>query len=284
MTMLDQLHQTCRRLLEEGTVQVVIGYAQAAPDEPAFPVFIDDAAQVGRLVWNQWCLANLSKYLLREESRSLGKPAIIVKGCDERALVVLEQESQIDRAGMVVIGMACAGMGEPPQAVCAACEVRRPRSCDILIGGEAEDTARQETPGRYAPLDAFLQKTPAERMAYWREELSRCVKCYACRQACPLCYCTRCIVDKNRPTAIDTSATLKGNFAWHITRAFHLAGRCVGCDQCARACPAGIDLRLLNLALAKAAEAHFGYRAGLDRQAEPLIGGYSERDRESFIR
>jgi ferredoxin len=121
-------------------------------------------------------------------------------------------------------------------------------------------------------------------MAYWREELSRCVKCYACRQACPLCYCTRCIVDKNRPTAIDTSATLKGNFAWHITRAFHLAGRCVGCDQCTRACPAGIDLRLLNLTMAKAAETHFGYRAGMDCQAEPVIGGYSVQDQEDFIR
>ena len=33
-----------------------------------------------------------------------------------------------------------------------------------------------------------------------------------------------CIVEKNRPTAIDTSATLKGNFAWHITRAFTSPG------------------------------------------------------------
>jgi len=281
MTMLDELHQTCRRLLEEGSVKVVIGYAQSAPDEPAFPVFIDDVADVGQLVWNEWCLANLTKYLLRKDIRALGKPAIIVKGCDERALLVLERESQIDRAEMVVIGMACPGMGQPPQAVCGGCDVHQPRFCDITIGeaaaGDAADT-------RYAELDAFLKKTPAERMAYWRDELSRCVKCYACRQACPLCYCERCIVDKNRPTAIDTSATLKGNFAWQITRAFHLAGRCVGCDQCTRACPAGIDLRLLNLTTAKAAEAHFAYRAGMDRQAEPVIGGYSEQDQESFIR
>ena len=67
----------------------------------------------------------------------------------------------------------------------------------------------------------------------------------------------------------------KGNFAWHITRAFHLAGRCVGCDECTRACPAGIDLRLLNLSLAKAAEENFGFRAGMDPDAEPIIGAYS---------
>jgi ferredoxin len=288
--MLDQLHQACRRLLEAGTVKVVIGYAQSAPDEPAFPVFISDAADVGQLVWNRWCSANLTKYLLRKEIQALGKPAIIVKGCDERALVVLEREAQIDRLQMVVIGMACSGMGQPPQAACAACAVRQPRFSDLTIGESGDGSPPAERAGlspsapRDAELEAFLQKTPAERMAYWREELSRCVKCYACRQACPLCYCTRCIVDKNRPTSIDTSATLKGNFAWHITRAFHLAGRCVGCDQCVRACPAGIDLRLLNLSLAKAAEAHFAYRAGMDRQAEPVIGSYSPQDHESFIR
>jgi ferredoxin len=121
-------------------------------------------------------------------------------------------------------------------------------------------------------------------MAFWREELSRCVKCYACRQACPLCYCNRCICEKNRPQCISTSSTLKGNFAFHIARAFHQAGRCVGCDECSRACPAGINLRLLNLSLAKVAEEKFSYRSGVDPDAEPLIGCYSENDKETFIR
>ena len=62
-----------------------------------------------------------------------------------------------------------------------------------------------------AALDGL---SPAERMAFWAKQFDRCVKCYACRQVCPMCYCERCIVDKNRPHAIDPSATLKGNFAW----------------------------------------------------------------------
>ena len=99
-----------------------------------------------------------------------------------------------------------------------------------------------------------------------------------------MCYCRQCIVDKNRPVVISTSATLKGNFAWQITRAFHLAGRCVGCDECTRACPAGIDLRLLNLSLAKTAEESFDFRAGMDPAAEPIIGAYSQQDHEEFIR
>jgi formate hydrogenlyase subunit 6/NADH:ubiquinone oxidoreductase subunit I len=92
------------------------------------------------------------------------------------------------------------------------------------------------------------------------------------------------VADKNRPTRIDTSATLKGNFAWNILRAFHLAGRCIGCSACSNACPAAIDLDLLNLTLAKAAEDHFQFRSGMNRDAEPLIGTFSPDDNERFIR
>ncbi|MDQ1255574.1 MAG: Fe-S oxidoreductase [Candidatus Hydrogenedentes bacterium] len=279
--MIHQLRQTCSRLLEDGTVNVVIGYGQDAPDKPAYPVFITRAEDVQKLVWNDQCFSNLAVYLTRKEVKALGKPAIVVKGCDERALIVLEQESQIDRTAMVVIGMACEGVGNPRAAKCAVCDVHMPRTADEVVG-QVDNPAVVD--GRYAALDAFLAKSPAERMAYWQEELARCIKCYACREVCPMCYCNRCIADKNRPTCIDTSSTLKGNFAWHITRAFHEAGRCVGCGECARVCPMGIDLHLLNLTLARAAETHFNYRAGMDRETPPVIGSYSLEDREEFIR
>ena len=126
--------------------------------------------------------------------------------------------------------------------------------------------------------------TSDQRFEYWKREFARCVKCYACRQNCPLCYCEVCVADKNRPVRIDTSATLKGNFAWNILRAFHLAGRCVGCSACANACPAGIDLDLMNLTLAKVAEEKFQFRSGMKRHTEPLIGTFSPDDQEGFIR
>jgi coenzyme F420-reducing hydrogenase beta subunit len=277
--MSDALREHCRQLLAEGQVQVVIGYGQDPPAAEPHPVFITQADDVARLVWNDRCQANLTTYLKRKDVRALGKAAIVVKPCDERTLVVLEKESQLERDKLVVIGMACPGMQGP---ACRGCDCRKPRWADVTLGEASAPTAPAEP--RYTELDAFLQKTPAERMAYWRAELARCVKCYACRQACPLCYCERCVADKNRPTVIDTSATLKGNFAWHITRAFHLAGRCVGCDQCTRACPAGINLRLLNLSLAQAAEKEFAFRAGDDPQQTPILGSYSASDHEDFIR
>jgi formate dehydrogenase subunit beta len=280
--MIDQLRKTCRNLLEEKKVQMVIGYGQTTPDQPAHPLIVTRPEDTDRLVWDFSCYSNLSVYLTRKELRSLGKLALIVKGCDEKALVVLEKESQIKREDITVIGMACNGMGNPLLPKCEVCDVRLPRFADYVIGQTVSPPV--DTNLRWKELRQFQTKSQPQRMEYWREELSRCIKCYACRQVCPLCYCERCLTDKNRPTCIDTSANLKGNFAWNITRAFHLAGRCVGCDECTRVCPAGIDLRLLNQSLAKAAEEHFGYRAGMDPQIEPAIGTYSLQDKETFIR
>jgi formate dehydrogenase (coenzyme F420) beta subunit len=282
--MLDELRETCRRLLADGTVQAVIGYGRTSPDGRTVPVFITKPEDADQLVWDDQCLFNLTKYLSRKEVVSLGKLAVCVKGCDERALLVLERESQIDRSQITVIGLACDGVGTPRLAKCRSCDVHTPRRADVVIGKAVSPDDAAAASQRYAEIEAFLQKTPAERMVYWKKELSRCVKCYACRQACPMCYCRQCIVDKNRPVSIDTSATLKGNFAWHINRAFHLAGRCVGCDECTRVCPAGIDLRLLNLSLAKAAEEQFDYRAGVDPAKDPIVGAYSQQDHEEFIR
>jgi len=270
--MTERLRQTARRLLSEGKVQVVIGYGAAGR-----PALITKADDVGKLEWNDRCLANLAVYLTRKEVKALGKAAIVVKGCDERALVVLEKESQIDRAALYVIGMACDGVGAPK---CARCQLHLPRFADEVIGEAGQTAAAAPGPNG---LDRLMAKSSAERWAFWNAEFARCVKCYACRQVCPLCYCERCIADKNRPVVIDTSATPKGNFAWHITRAFHLAARCIGCGECTRACPAGIPLGLLNQSLAQATEAHFGYRPGMDLQAEPVFGAWSPADKEDFI-
>ena len=266
----EQLRAEARKLLAEGTVKVVIGYGERGPLLLTRP---EDADQ---LVWNNRCTANLAMYLKRKEIKALGKPAIVVKACDERSLVVLEKESQFERKDLYVIGMACGGMEQPR---CRLCAVRTPRFADIKIGQIAEQPADLK-PGK---LDAVLAMSRAERMAFWVGEFDRCVKCYACRQVCSLCYCERCIVDKNQPISIDPAPGTKGNFAWHITRAFHLAGRCIGCGACTQACPVGIDLGLLNVQLARAAQKHFGYQAGVDPSAELLIGAFSQQDKEEFI-
>ena len=116
-----ELRDLCRKLLQEETVKVVIGYAQTTPGMPAHPVFVTDPAKVDHLVWNSQCFFNLVTYVTRKDIRALGKAAIVVKGCDEKALVVLEQESQIQRSDLFVIGMCCEGVGDPVAGKCASC-------------------------------------------------------------------------------------------------------------------------------------------------------------------
>jgi coenzyme F420-reducing hydrogenase delta subunit/ferredoxin len=269
----SELREVCRKLLAEGTVKVVIGYGARGP------VVVTRPEDADRLVWNNRCFSNLTAYLKRKEIQALGKAAVIVKPCDEKSLVELEKEAQFQRKDAQVIGMACEGVGQPK---CEHCAARTPRFADVTLGVAAGPEPQAGlSPNRFAALMAM---PPAERMAFWTEEFNRCVKCYACRQVCPMCYCERCIVDKNRPIAIDPAPSTKGNFAWQIARAFHLAGRCVGCGECSRACPAGIDLALLNISMHIAAQKNFGYEAGADPKAEPVIGSYTLHDTEGFIR
>ncbi|MDR0327326.1 MAG: 4Fe-4S dicluster domain-containing protein [Planctomycetaceae bacterium] len=287
MSIQSQLLEKAAELLTDKKVSVVIGYGELETGEIG-PVFVTSPHQTDRLLWNEQCTHNLTVYLTRKEVKKLGKPAVIVKGCDAKTLAVLESENQIDRDNIVVIGVTCSGIQVrgKMQDKCLACDVQQPPHYDMVIGDEISgDAVSGKTKAdRYAKLARLSSMTTDQRLEYWKGEFARCIKCYACRQNCPLCYCEVCVADKNRPTRIDTSATLKGNFAWNILRAFHLAGRCVGCSACTNACPAGIDLDLLNLTLAKAAEDNFHFRSGMKRHVEPLIGTFSPDDQENFIR
>ena len=296
----NQLRNAIRKLLEEGTVGVAIGYGRVGVDGAVGAFFATKPEDVDQLVWNSECRQNLAVHLTRPEVKALGKPAVVVKGCDARAVVALCNEAQIKREDVVVVGVACEGVEKVDASgrktgelcdKCLACVEHAPRLLDILIGDgeaaaklDAANAPNAASVGLQAKLAAVRAMSTQERFEYWKEQFSRCIRCHACRQNCPMCYCNRCVADKNRPTRIDTSATLKGNFAWNILRAFHLAGRCVGCGACAAACPAGIELDLLNLTLANAAKDQFGYVAGNELGAAPLVGTYAASDKEDFIR
>ncbi|MGL6196468.1 MAG: 4Fe-4S dicluster domain-containing protein [Thermoguttaceae bacterium] len=297
MQLEQELRNKAKELLTDKAVSVVIGYGLTETGEVG-AVFVTDPANVDKLVWDNRCTTNLAVYLKRKEVKALGKPAVVVKGCDARTLAVLEVEQQLNRDNVVIIGVVCKGVLIDPTgktgnnqlaAKCGHCFVHFPPHCDYVIGEdevseEEKNKSQASVEERYKKLEMLKSMSREERLNYWKNEFSRCFKCYACRQVCPLCYCEVCVADKNRPTRLDTSATMKGNFAWHITRAFHLAGRCVGCENCSSACPAGIDLDLLNLSLAKTAEEQFDYKAGMDRETLPLVGTFSQEDKEEFIR
>ncbi len=293
------LREKARELLETGQANVVIGYEWNRKKTRVTPAFVTEAGDVDRLVFNPLCVNNLSIYLTRKyrDIQRLGRPAIVAKGCDIKNIVVLISEGQVKREDVIIIGMTCSGVvyrqplwkGElRPEIMpvkCHNCDVRNPHVTDFVIGEPVDFTPPEEPVGMvYDKIRELDAMTPGERWTFWTEEFSRCIKCYACRQACSLCYCERCITEKNVPQWIETSAHPRGNLAWNLIRAMHLAGRCTFCGECERSCPTNIKLNLVNQKLVLTVKDAFDFKSGYDEKVHPPMIVYSPEDHENFIK
>jgi ferredoxin len=290
---MQELRDLAKKLLADGTVKVVIGYAEGRGGvRPSFARTAEDAE---RLIFDPRCVQNLATYLSprRAHVLALGRPAVVVKGCDAKAAAGMIREAQRKRDDFVLIGVRCGGvLGDPRTgaaisaetvaARCPGCDAREPKIGDHLVGPPLpEPPGPSALDARIAELEAM---TPEERFAFWKSELEKCVRCNACREICPMCFCVRCVCDKSQPQWIESSPHARGNFAWHMTRALHQAGRCVGCGECERACPVGIPLMLLNRKVARVVAERFDYRVSDDPEKPAPIGTYRLEDDQEFIR
>ena len=281
-TITESLQQLASELLSQGKVGVVIGYGRDEGSQFSTPVFIRRPEDTKHLLFNDRCFGNLAVYLPKDEIRSMGKTGIVVKGCDLRAVNVLLREHVVQREDILLIGIRCSGQGEPPPHKCSVCEWHEPKECDVVVGEQVEqpDVNAEQKYSDAADIDA---KSLEERWEFWRGQLSKCIRCYACRQVCPLCYCKRCITEKSVPQWIETSAHLRGNIAWNVARAFHLTGRCVGCGECERACPMGIPLGAINQKMAKLVEEWFDFHSGMSPEEKAPFTTFSDDDPETGI-
>lgn len=312
----DALLERAEKLLADGTVTRVLGWKKGEFDYDITPGLFRSAEELDSdFVWNGLCGANLSKYLVKEAGKEDGKVLAFLKPCDTYSFNQLLTEHRFDREKVYVIGVPCDGMidvntlkahaenivrvtvkGEKADVEtlydgvktfersellpdrCVRCKSKKHVAYDELLGedGEVADSSR------FDEVAEIEKMTPDERFAFWQNELSRCIRCNACRNVCPACTCEKCVFD-NPASGVENKAASNSfeDSMFHIIRAFHVAGRCTDCGECSRVCPEHIPLHLLNRKFIKDIDSFYGdYQAGAEVGSRAPIVNYTTDDIE----
>ncbi len=314
----QELRKEARKLLEEGKVDYIVGFAAGSLKFSTTPLITNEKEEVASLVINPFIVNNLAKFL----TEAPGRFGIVAKGCDSRSIVSLIQDNQVVRENVVIIGIPCSGLidiakvekllgkdrdeiddialqGEEVAVTvrgekiklskqevlfdnCLGCELPTPTEYDILIGEPVEATCNMKlSKEKIKELEGMA---PEQRWEFWKSQFNRCIKCYACRQVCPACFCERCFVDESEPQWVSPVPKWQDNLIFQVIRNIHLAGRCTDCGECERVCPVNIPLRSLTKKMYGLVSEMFDYEAGTDKNEPPLMTAYEYEEAKDLIR
>ena len=311
------LIEKAEKLLNDGVVSRVLGWKKGDFSYDITPAIFQSADQMKKdFVFDDFCGANFSKYLVKETRKDEGKILVFLKPCDTDSFNQLLTEHRFDREKVYVVGIPCEGMidinkiklavGDGVVSVdtdsevikvntlydgvkelakndvllerCANCKSKKHVAFDELIGETGETLENN----RFDQVAELEKMSAEERFAFWQNELSRCIRCNACRDACPACTCEKCVFDNpNSGVENKSPANSFEEQMFHIIRAFHVAGRCTDCGECSRVCPQHIPLHLLNRKFIKDINEFYGdYQAGEEVGSRAPLVNYTKEDIE----
>ena len=316
---MQELIKRMKELLDSGEVQRVLGWKKGDLSYNPEPAYFGSADELDNFIYDGFCGANLSKYMIKACNLE-GKTLVLLKPCDTYSFNQLLKEHRILREKTYVIGVGCKGkldiekikkmgikgiLGISGAEIDGKCDVLKIETaygektvdykdamlerCHVCKGKEHKvydelflESADTADADRFTDVDIIENLTPEEKFAYFQQELSKCIRCNACRNVCPACSCRKCVFDSNK-----FDSEQKANVdpfeesMFHIIRAFHVAGRCTDCGECSRVCPQGIPLHLFNRKYIKDINELYGeYQAGEDAEALSPLTDYTLADVE----
>ena len=104
----DKLIKKASNLLNSGIVRCVLGWKRGEFDYDITPnVFTTEKELIDDFVWNDFCGANLSKYLVSKTQGVDGKILVFLKPCDTYSFNQLLTEHIFDRERAYLIAVPC---------------------------------------------------------------------------------------------------------------------------------------------------------------------------------